>query len=214
MTATQIQMHPHQEMVRQFHQIFGLTVNDAPTDAREWAKLRHDLHIEEFSELREAKNRVETADALGDLRYVLLGTAVTFGVIPEPARLSGLSNIQATFNHLHDALILVRSDCARGEHSMLPHSIGLSLAHIDRLAEWFAIPLDACFQEIHRSNLSKLWHEDEFRAAVGRGGTHNDHTFLPVGDKYVCKRADGKAVKPSSYSPADLASILNGRVAA
>lgn len=51
----------------------------------------------------------------------------------------------------------------------------------------FGIDLDACYAEVHRSNLSKL----------GEDGR-------PL------KREDGKVMKGPNYSPPDLESILNG----
>lgn len=51
----------------------------------------------------------------------------------------------------------------------------------------FGIDLDACFAEVHRSNMTKLGPE-------GR----------------AIKREDGKIMKPESYSPPNLESILKG----
>lgn len=48
------------------------------------------------------------------------------------------------------------------------------------------IPLDAVFDEVHRSNMTKVWPD----------GT-------------VHYRDDGKVLKPPTYSPADVALILN-----
>lgn len=50
----------------------------------------------------------------------------------------------------------------------------------------FGIDLDECFQEVHRSNLSKLGPD-----------------FRPI------KREDGKVMKPDTYSPPDLKLVLN-----
>ena len=49
----------------------------------------------------------------------------------------------------------------------------------------FGIDLDECFKEVHRSNLSKLGED-----------------FKPI------KREDGKVLKPDTYSPPDLKSVL------
>lgn len=49
----------------------------------------------------------------------------------------------------------------------------------------YGIDLEPIFDEIHRSNMSKLWPD----------GT-------------VQKREDGKVLKPPTYSPADLEPIL------
>ena len=49
----------------------------------------------------------------------------------------------------------------------------------------FGIDLDECFAEVHRSNLSKLGPD-----------------FKPI------KREDGKVLKPDTYSPPDLKTVL------
>ena len=55
--------------------------------------------------------------------------------------------------------------------------------------EW-GIPLDYVFAEVHRSNMSKLWD----------GPTGKEARY----------RADGKVLKPPSYSQADVAGVLAG----
>ena len=50
----------------------------------------------------------------------------------------------------------------------------------------FGIDIDECFQEVHQSNMSKL----------GRNGR-------------VIKREDGKVLKPDTYFPPDLKSVLS-----
>ena len=54
-----------------------------------------------------------------------------------------------------------------------------------------AMPLDAVVHEIHRSNMSK----------VGADGT-------------ILRRADGKILKPKTYSPPDLVTVLKQHAAA
>ena len=49
----------------------------------------------------------------------------------------------------------------------------------------FGIDLDDCFAEVHRSNMSKLGPD-----------------FRPI------KREDGKVMKPATYSPPDLKTVL------
>jgi len=49
----------------------------------------------------------------------------------------------------------------------------------------FGIDLDECFHEVHRSNMSKLGPD-----------------FKPI------KREDGKVMKPATYSPPDLKTVL------
>ena len=120
-------MMKEQEMVREFHRTFGLRVREVPESnvVLEVGIRRSRLMEEELKEYNLAvinDNMVEVADALGDLLYVVLGSAV--------------------------------------EH-------GIDLAPV--------------FEEIHRSNMTKV------------GGYKNEY---------------GKFVKPDTYSPANLEPIL------
>lgn len=72
-------------MVFEFHESFALPLSKVPTldVPTELVKLRHDLLAEEVTELEAAiadKDLVGLADALGDITYVIYGTAVTFGI--------------------------------------------------------------------------------------------------------------------------------------
>jgi predicted HAD superfamily Cof-like phosphohydrolase len=71
--------------VKEFHEAFGLGVNESPiaklTDQK--LKLRFDLMAEENDEyLMAAKNNdlIEVADALGDMLYILCGTILEHGM--------------------------------------------------------------------------------------------------------------------------------------
>lgn len=72
-------------MVAEFHRSFDLPIAPTPTldIPVDLLELRHHLLIEELRELVaaiDADDIVEVADALGDMVYVLYGTAVTFGI--------------------------------------------------------------------------------------------------------------------------------------
>lgn len=81
-------MNEAQRMVRDFHERFGLARSYSPAWPGEAVhRLRVNLIEEELAELRnagEAHDLVEIADALGDLLYVVYGTAVTYGIDLEP----------------------------------------------------------------------------------------------------------------------------------
>ncbi len=71
--------------VREFHEAFGLTVNDKPVaDLGSSANLlRYNLMKEENEEYLEAvlnNDTVEVADALGDMLYILCGTIISHGL--------------------------------------------------------------------------------------------------------------------------------------
>jgi len=126
-------MTKQQEQLREFHEKFGCVINDRPTIVDlDIAVLRESLIEEELNEFsaaaidNDSRDLSEIADALGDLLYVVLGSAVSFGIDLEPV-----------------------------------------------------------FEEIHRSNMSKVWPD----------GT-------------IHKNELGKVIKPDTYSPADLGPII------
>ena len=81
-------MTKEQKKVLEFHQAFEILINKEPTIADlDTRKLRIKLVSEELSELRDAllgNDIVETADALGDLLYVVYGAGVSLGIDLEP----------------------------------------------------------------------------------------------------------------------------------
>ena len=81
-------MNEMQRKVREFHEVFDHPVRDVPQAIpfEEW-DLRAELIFEELKEYEEAAQEgdvVEIADALGDLLYVVFGTAVAHGIDLEP----------------------------------------------------------------------------------------------------------------------------------
>lgn len=102
--------------------------SDASTPQETLRKLRRKLITEEFGEYveaEEADDMTEVADALADMIYVIIGTALSYG-----------------------------------------------------------IPIDAVFNEVHRSNMTKC-----------------------VNGK-VQRRADGKILKPDTFEPPNISAIL------
>ena len=70
-------------------------------------------------------------------------------------------------------------------------------------AGFTAQQVESAVYEIHRSNMSKLWSEDELGNVPGDSRAHH------VGDgRYIVRRSDGKVVKSPSYSPANLEPII------
>ena len=75
------------EKVREFHEVFGLDINDEPykdvfDKDPKLVNLRKNLIIEEVEELLEAiknKDMKETLDALADILYVTYGCSLSFG---------------------------------------------------------------------------------------------------------------------------------------
>jgi predicted HAD superfamily Cof-like phosphohydrolase len=73
------------EHVETFHDAFGIQNNYSPTEliSEKEAKLRFDLMREENEEYLEAVmdgDKIEIADALGDMLYILCGTILKHGM--------------------------------------------------------------------------------------------------------------------------------------
>lgn len=71
------------ELVKEFHEVYGLTIRDTPELNIPERKLRVELikeEAEEYEEAEAAGDLVEMADALGDLVYVAYGAALAHGI--------------------------------------------------------------------------------------------------------------------------------------
>src|SRR3989442_15075174 len=81
-------MNQWQKDVLEFHKKFECLINNKPTGLLQYFwKQRLKLIKEEYKELKyatEINDMVEVADALADLLYVTLGTAVSCGIDLEP----------------------------------------------------------------------------------------------------------------------------------
>lgn len=70
-----------QEMVKEFQLAFGQPVADKPQMiAPERQEVRHSWLVEEANELLAAETLVDVADAIADVIYIALGTAVEHGI--------------------------------------------------------------------------------------------------------------------------------------
>ena len=74
----------------------------------------------------------------------------------------------------------------------------------------FGLPYNSLFQEVHRSNMSKLWTNEEITAVQ----LHEFNVSMILNEPwdgermYLVTNSDGKVVKSPSYSPANLAPII------
>ena len=69
--------------VADFHRACDVPILESPQWPEDRIQLRKDILAEEFDELFTAidhRDMIETADALGDLVYVAVGTALEFGI--------------------------------------------------------------------------------------------------------------------------------------
>jgi predicted HAD superfamily Cof-like phosphohydrolase len=185
-----------EEMVREFHsakRIHAGWIPGHPTSALPpgLADLRQALLDEEVAELHQAMaagNLTGIADALGDIAYVLGGTAVVYG-LPFPVEFTSQADgPPVAVPEVIAAILTENADWAAGQlrdavGACEPLAIGDAIGHFTRIlddtASLHGIPLQAVVEAIHRSNMTK------------------DNT-----------PAEGKLVKGPGYQPPDIRSAL------
>ena len=189
--------------VAAFSRAISAPVHDSPIRLSEAeVELRIRLLREEFSEYTDGEHNddiVEVADALADMVYIIAGTVVGYG-------LRSLVQLPANYGYYHEGTRLgfpsrhiraVRQEHIatafdtylgaekRNELGAIAHALGDMLIYISTCATVYGIPLAAVFDEVHRSNMTKL---------------------MPDGS--VLRREDGKVLKPPHFSPANIRSVL------
>ena len=163
---------PYYRDVVAFQEKYGLTVEGMLSI--EQYLLRHQLMVEEYAEMVLAfrsDDLPEFADALGDLRYVLCGTAALLGiVIPDNDVVQSFGNKPPTmpkqehFLYYQGRLLHAISDVATRFAWMVQtgpnKATGASLIHADELVSTIArmgyIPMGAVHRAIHAANMQKL----------------------------------------------------------
>jgi predicted HAD superfamily Cof-like phosphohydrolase len=150
-------------------------------------QLNRRINVEELEETITkgvlAGDLVQVADGCADTLYTLAHAVNQMGRVPN----AGM--VQA-------AQLLLCEALARVDFSLKDHPAMLEEKDIDRnlsyaeiivrgVAAVYGIPLDKCFEEVHRSNMTKIWEDGKGR-----------------------KDAGGKVTKPPTYSRADLQPIL------
>lgn len=136
------------EMVTEFHQAFGVAINQPLTD--ELTQLRASLIIEEAAEWHHARisgSQLDKAQELADLAYVTVGTAVTFGI-------DLIDDLDWTTQSIYREVRFVVESLH--DREMISCSLTVLLNGIYQLADRFCIDLDAAIAEVHRANMSKL----------------------------------------------------------
>lgn len=187
------------DLVREFQSAVGQPVSTSrmlPEDS-ELRSLRLrllDEEVLEYEEAEAASDIVGVADALGDILYIAAGTALTYGVylITMPFTVVGEAGFPDDAYTRRNRLLAMREAFSRYRQAEAGNDLGEIERTLQKVvhetlatAEAYRIPLKEVFEEIHRSNMSKL---DENGNAI--------------------RRADGKILKPDHYSPPDVEGVL------
>lgn len=199
--------------VAEFHKAFGAFTSDAPAfPSDERIALRRSLVAEKHSEFWRgvaAWDMVEAADDVTDLLYVLVGTGLEFGL---PI------NIHSKYGHsaklpqfpAEDELAVRKQEhvntmryfwdyVAKRDLDMTEFSLSNLVNRSIFTAREFYIPLELCWAEVHRANMSKLNHP------------HRDCLIapnIPCNCGAVKYREDGKVLKGEGYRAPDIEGIM------
>ncbi len=182
--------------VAEFHRAFGHPIGtepDFPDQAIRDLRMRLiEEELEEYCEAFACNDRIEMADALADLLYVLAGTAVAYGIAPQETVLSPYEGVSPPTKDVEAYDMFLREDFwnyQQAEQDNDLDAVAKTIVHM--MVEIFGIayrsniPINEVFSEVHRSNMSKL----------GEDGR-------PI------LREDGKVLKSKLFTPPNIAAIL------
>jgi hypothetical protein len=164
---------------------------------------------EEFKELTDAETMTDRKDAIGDLLYVINWMANAHGVeLPRSINWheSWTEQIPAAsvFNVISESIAhwIVELEA---RHSFRDRHVVIELLESSarNMSVVHGINIDAVTDEIHRSNMTKMWTDDEtLKLPHGL----QIKSSLPSGERrhVVTRISDGKVIKSPSYSAARL----------
>ena len=191
--------------VREFHLSMGVPapasrVEDFPKPERDFRiALIDEEGNQELVQALLQENIVETGDGLADLLYVVLGANVQFGT--DPSRLLK----EGCVSGLVGAMEVVRMAIRESQPDYLESGSVALIAMIVGVATLYDLPLEEMFDEVQRSNMSKMVKPHDSDCAL-----HNAPAMEPgqCDCGAVMYREDGKVIKPETYSPANILGVI------
>lgn len=188
-------------------QAFGQEVpTETALPSEKIREMRFRLIDEERGEWDTAKTYVDKFDAALDLSYVIIGAAIDIG-IPEDqleprSRPSnyGLSDLNLDLRHatvIPFAKSLINMMLKWVEEEVAFHG-------------WNQWTMEAGFNEVHRSNMSKMWTRSQVMMRLHIDGDIFYRPAVGNDDLFIVTNPSGKIIKSPSYSPANLGPILEG----
>lgn len=224
------------DKVKEFHLVFAhpvTTVIDPNifTTNPKLVDLRLKLIQEECNELEAARrdnNMIETRDALGDILYVVLGAGLALGFdfsdengdnikfdtshyddISEMLKNTFINDLAAVaFTKIRSSVTKLQESINKQNISELEDTLVELIFNTYWMAKVLDINLDADFDLIHKSNMTKVCANEqqaidtvEFNKDTYPGSTYKKSE---TGDYWVVYSATGKVVKSKYYQPVQL----------
>lgn len=190
------------ELVTEFHKIFGHSIGTEPTVDVPESALRIKMINSEFIELFDAAflgDKVEMADGLGDIAYLVEGSALVWGLGPvELVKYGsevGVGNLSLYLHHTF-LLLIEAVNTQDVEYVRVLLSVIKSVCY--SMADKLGYDLDEVIAAIHKSNLTKLG-EDGKPIYILEG---DEAGKVAKGPNYVTPTADITEILSRSLSDA------------
>jgi len=184
----------HQQ-VKEFMQAFGQATPDTEVAKLDEATkaLRYELIREELQELQESDTIIAIADALSDLKYVIHGTSISYGMEIQDLvfNTEGIpyyfteEEIEETQYQLGLLLDTLRFALEEDDNDRIGGALAGMIMVINEMSLDMNLDIRACVDEVHNSNMSKL-------------GV----------DGFPIYRDDGKVLKGPNYFAPNLNKVL------
>ncbi len=158
--------------VGEFHEIFGHPLNKTLQENifntnKRLVDFRYSLIYEEYNELINAfekKDAIECIDAIMDLLYVTYGTYHAFGIDIYKQnffKINKESEISLELKILKEYVSDFKNACDEQNFSLIQSELRNIITQCYFLADLFKVSVDLCFNEVHRSNLTKVCDTEE-----------------------------------------------------
>jgi predicted HAD superfamily Cof-like phosphohydrolase len=230
------------EQVGEFHQVFGHPLNTEQqinilNDNPKIVQFRLDLIKEELNEFIDAcekKDIIEAIDAIADTMYVVYGACHVFGIdfdkvktcpetlyeIYEPCDIFEMrrDDLEIETNNFKNIVTELVNDCTVSKKF---DEVVMSLDNIIKtcytISSLFQVDIDKCFNEVHRSNMTKVCISEEEAIETVEWYKNNEKRYADpayrksINSKYwvVYDRETSKILKSIKFQLPNIASIVN-----
>ena len=204
------------QKVTAFHNRFKLPVIEKEAIPDHYrCKLRINLIKEEYYELILGVNNVdivEVADALCDMKYVILGSFLEFGIDFSSSAISYRNN--GNLETMQENVLELSKGIFQKNIGLVNHTLSKLLAGVNHIAyEYKLTPIfDELFNEVHRSNMTKGGLTQKKAMEVLTEYEVKKGILCDIdevkGKYFVNRLSDGKLMKPDTYSPPELKAIF------
>ncbi len=203
----------YKQLVLEFHTIFQVAkYNDFTKVPKHVKELRCNLITEEHKEYQEATTATDKLDALCDLIYVVVGTAITCNI-----SVYDYETTKKKDKYSNPSTMALSSVIPMLTHELsmpLPcpvrvrNNLNNALHKIEDVAALFGFRIHEAFEAVHRNNMLKLWSQKPTGVIYKDNATPVEYTCRITPKGWLVTREDGKVLKPVDHRKVDLTSYV------